>query len=115
LPSLLLSVLPVAVPILLIGIRSFTTADGSSSFPVHMVQAIGTPEAALGIGILLALAGKRRWKKEDVNSLLRHAVEKAGDILLIIGAGGAFGALIAQAQLGQHLAGNSMVSNMGLF
>ena len=115
LPSLLLSVLPVAIPILLIGIRSFTTADGSSSFPVRMVQAIGTPEAALGIGILLAIAGKRRWKKEDVNGLLRHAVEKAGDILLIIGAGGAFGALIAQAQLGQHLAGNSMVSNMGLF
>ncbi len=115
LPSLLLSVLPVAVPILLIGIRSFTTADGSSSFPVRMVQAIGTPEAALGLGILLAIAGKRTWKKEDFNTLLRNAVEKAGDILLIIGAGGAFGALIAQAHLGQHLAGNSMVSNMGLF
>lgn len=115
LPSVLLSVLPVAVPIVLIGIRSFTTLDETSPYPVRLLHAIGTPEAALGIGILLAIAGKRNWKRDDFNTLLRHAVEKAGDILLIIGAGGAFGALIAQAHIGQHLAGNSMVGNMGLF
>lgn len=114
LPSVLLSVLPVAVPILLIGIRSFTPPDGSSP-AVRMVQAAGIPEAALGIGILLALIGRRNWKKEDLNSLLRSAVEKAGDILLIIGAGGAFGALIAQTDIARYLAGNSTVSGMGIF
>ncbi len=114
LPSLLLSVLPVAVPILLISIRSFTPTEGAP-LPLHVVQVAGIPEAALGIGILLALMGKRQWKQADLNALLRSAVEKAGDILLIIGAGGAFGALIAQTNLAGHLAGNSLVGNMGIF
>lgn len=114
LPSLLLSVLPVAVPILLISIRSFTPVEGAS-LPLRIVQAAGMPEAALGIGILLALLGKRRWKQADLNALLRSAVEKAGDILLIIGAGGAFGALIAQTDLAGHLVGNGMVASMGIF
>ena len=114
LPSLWLSVLPVAMPILLISIRSFTATEGAS-LPLHIVQVAGHPEAALGIGILLALLGKRQWKQVDFNALLRSAVEKAGDILLIIGAGGAFGALIAQTDLAGHLAGNSMVASMGIF
>ncbi len=114
LPSVLLSVLPIAVPILLIGLRSFTPADGLS-LAVRLVQAAGIPEAALAIGILLAMLGKRQWKREDLNSLLRGAVEKAGDILLIIGAGGAFGALIAQTDIGRHFAGSGMVSGMGIF
>src|SRR5690606_12058311 len=45
LPSLLLSVLPVAVPILLISIRSFTPVEGAS-LPLRIVQAAGMPEAA---------------------------------------------------------------------
>ena len=73
------------------------------------------PEIALGIGIILAICGKRDWKREDFNKLLRQSVEKAGDILLIIGAGGAFGALIAQANIAQYLSGNGIVSHMGIF
>ncbi|WP_353128404.1 GntP family permease [Parapedobacter pyrenivorans] len=114
LPSLLLSVLPVAVPILLISIRSFTPAEGGHP-ALRLVQAAGMPEAALGIGILLALMSKRRWKRTDLNALLRSAIEKAGDILLIIGAGGAFGALIARTDLAGHLAGNDIVGSMGIF
>lgn len=115
LPSVWLSVLPIFIPILLIGIRSWITVDDSSLFLVKGLYACGAPEIALGIGILLAIIGKRYWKKEDFNTLLRQSVEKAGDILLIIGAGGAFGALIAQANLVDHLSGNTLVSNLGLF
>ncbi|MFB2118232.1 GntP family permease [Parapedobacter sp. 2B3] len=114
LPSLLLSVLPVAVPILLISIRSFSPPNGTF-LPLRIVYALGIPEAALGIGILLALISKRDWKKADFNALLRGAIEKAGDILLIIGAGGAFGALIAQTNIAQYLAGNGTVGSMGIF
>jgi len=114
LPALWLSVLPVVVPILLISIRSFTAGEGASQ-AMQIVRAAGLPEAALGIGILLALLGKRQWKQADLNALLRSAVEKAGDILLIIGAGGAFGALIARTDLAGHLAGNGMVASMGIF
>ncbi len=115
LPSVGIAVLPIAIPILLIGIRSFMGVNETSSFPVRAIHALGAPEIALGLGILLAISGKRDWKRADFNGLLRQAVEKAGDILLIIGAGGAFGALIAQANIAQHLSDNSAISNMGLF
>ncbi|MBD1421094.1 GntP family permease [Sphingobacterium chuzhouense] len=115
LPSVGISILPIAIPILLIGIRSFITVNESSSFLLKSLYAIGAPEVALGIGILLAIFGKRNWKREDFNALLRQAVEKAGDILLIIGAGGAFGALIAQVNMAEYLSGNDVVSSLGLF
>lgn len=115
LPSVGISILPIAIPILLIGIRSFITIDESSSFFLKLLYATGAPEVALGIGILLAILGKRNWKRDEFNTLLRQAVEKAGDILLIIGAGGAFGALIAQVNMAEYLSGNNVVSNLGLF
>jgi len=114
LPSLSLSVLPVAVPILLIGLRSFTSPE-ATSLAARIVRAAGIPEAALGIGILLALLGKSRWKRDDLNTLLRSAIEKAGDILLIIGGGGAFGALIAQMDIAQYLTDNETIGSMGIF
>ena len=115
LPPVGLSVLPIALPIVLIGVRSFMTISETSSFFTSTLHVLGAPEVALGLGILLAVLGKRDWQIADFNKLLRQAVEKAGDILLIIGAGGAFGALIAQANIAQHLSDNSVVSNMGLF
>lgn len=115
LPPVWLSVLPIVIPILLIGIRSFVPVSEHSSFLLRTTHTLGAPEIALGIGIILAIAGKRNWKREDLNTLLRRAVEKAGDILLIIGAGGAFGALIAQAHIAEHLSGNGWVAQMGLF
>lgn len=115
LPPVWLAVLPIVIPILLIGIRSFIADGAGSSFLIQIIYALGAPEIALGIGILLALAGKRNWKRDDFNKLLRLAVEKAGDILLIIAAGGALGALIARADIAYHLSGSSLISNMGLF
>jgi len=114
LPSVWLSLLPIVVPIVLIGVRSFMQVGETSSFIAKAFYNIGAPEIALAIGVLLAIAGKRDWKMEDLNTLMRQAVEKAGDILLIIGAGGAFGALIAQANIAQHLSGDSAISGMGL-
>ena len=114
LPSVWLSLLPIVVPIVLIGIRSFMQIGETSSFIAALFYAIGAPEIALAVGVLLAIAGKRDWKLADLNTLMRQAVEKAGDILLIIGAGGAFGALIAQANIAQHLSGDSAISSMGL-
>src|SRR5690606_41603176 len=115
LPSVGVSVLPIAIPIMLIGIRAIVAVDETSSFAVRAIHALGAPEIALALGIILAIAGKRDWKRADFNGLLRQAVEKAGDILLIIGAGGAFGALIARASIAEHVSASSAVSQMGLF
>ncbi len=116
LPSLAQAILPVALPILLIGIHAFIGAGGQAvSWPLQVLYAAGIPEVALAIGLLLAIASKRRWKMEELNPLLRTTVEKAGEILVIIGAGGSFGAILAQADLGRHFADSAIIGSMGVF
>jgi gluconate:H+ symporter, GntP family len=46
------------------------------------------------IGVLLAFNTSRWWKRDAISRLLHDPVEKAGGILVIIGAGGAFGAVL---------------------
>lgn len=116
LPSFAQAILPVAVPIILIGIHAFIGAgDLAVSWPLQLLHAAGIPEVALAIGLLLAIASKRRWKRDDFNPLLRTTVEKAGEILVIIGAGGSFGAILAQADLGRHFADSAIIGSMGVF
>lgn len=115
LPSLGLSIIPIAVPIALIGVRSFLIYDSDSSWLLKFLYTLGAPEVALGLGVLLAILGNKNWKNESFNYLLDQTIEKAGNILLIIGAGGAFGALIAQANIAQHLAEYGFVEKMGIF
>ena len=50
-----------------------------------------------------------------MNFLLQEAAEKAGGILVIIGAGGAFGAVIALTNIGQYFSDSLTLGNMGLF
>jgi GntP family gluconate:H+ symporter len=45
---------------------------------------------------------------------LQDAVEKAGGILVIIGAGGAFGAILAATKIGVHFSQNLDLSALGL-
>src|SRR5690606_33380024 len=110
LPSLVQALLPVVVPIILIGAHAFIgLADGEMAGWLNVVYVLGFPEVALSVGILLALSAKKNWKGDELNPLLRSSVEKAGEILVIIGAGGAFGAILAQADLGQHFAGSNFI------
>lgn len=113
LPSFRRSLLPIALPIVLIGIRSFLS-DTGQSLPLEVIRTLGLPEVALAIGTLLAITCRRRWTRDDLQALLRRAVERAGDILLIIGAGGAFGAIIARTDLTTHLAAGGFVEHMGI-
>lgn len=116
LPSLMQSVLPVIVPIVLIGAHAFIgLGDENMLWWLRTLYVLGIPEVALGVGIILALSAKRNWKREELNPLFRNAVEKAGDILVIIGAGGAFGAILAQAELGRHFAESALIGSLGVF
>ncbi|MCC7524556.1 MAG: GntP family permease, partial [Chitinophagaceae bacterium] len=47
--------------------------------------------------------------------LLQEGVEKSGSILVIIGAGGAFGAVLAATKIGNHLGDNLPLASMGIF
>lgn len=114
-PSVLNAFLPVIVPILLIAIKSFATIDKnlSNSF-ISIFNLMGDPVVALSAGILLAFNCKRGWTKQSVSALLQEAAEKAGGILVIIGAGGAFGAVLAATNIGQHFSRSLPLESLGI-
>jgi GntP family gluconate:H+ symporter len=115
-PSVLLAFLPVVVPIILIGIKSFLTIETGETTPAWMSLFLitGDPVIALTIGIILAFFSVRSWKKSVIGKLLQEAAEKAGGILVIIGAGGAFGAILAAAQVGEHVSKAFNLQAMGI-
>lgn len=113
-PAVVKAFLPILIPVLLIAIRSFFSIEPGAAGWLKGFLLMGDPVIALFIGILLALNCKRKWKKAEINQLLTEAVEKAGSILIIIGAGGAFGAVLAAANVGSHLNSVSGLNDFGL-
>jgi len=115
-PSLINACLPVIVPIALIGLRSFLTT-GKTVYPgwMNVLFSFGDPVMALLTGLILAFNCKRSWKKVEISKLLQEATEKAGGILVIIGMGGAFGAILTAAKIGDHLGNSLALGSMGLF
>lgn len=115
-PSLLKACLPVFVPIILIGIRSFLTT-GTAAYHgwTGALVSLGDPVVALMAGVLLAFLGKRSWTKSEVSKILQESAEKAGGILVIIGMGGAFGAVLTATNIGEHFSQSLALGSMGIF
>lgn len=103
--------LPIAMPILLIALGAFMKMEHGSD----VLQILGDPVVALSVGVLLALYTGTGWKKAEMSRLMLEASEKAGGILVIIGAGGAFGAILATTDLGTHLSDALPLGQLGLF
>ena len=114
-PSAFKAFQPIIVPILLISASSIlkTSAIKHERW-IDPILFLGDPVIALSIGVLLALATKKKWGKNQINFFLKEAVEKAGGILVIIGAGGAFGAILATAKIGNHLNEVFALEKLGL-
>jgi len=98
----------IVVPILLIvmGTVAHTTlAEGSTLRSVMTV--IGTPAIALLIALGLAawLLGVRRgWSKEKLEDLTGRAIPSSASVILVAGAGGAFGKVLVESGVGKALA-----------
>lgn len=115
-PSVIKAFLPIIVPIVLISLKSFVTVDTAAARGwLSSALSLGDPVVALLIGILLAFTCKKSWKRDELGKLLQDAAEKSGGILVIIGAGGAFGAILAATKIGAHLSESLALGNMGIF
>lgn len=114
LPTPLQAFLPVIIPIVLIALKSFFS-NGIFILPpaINALLIIGDPVIALAIGIGLTFLAKTSSQK-PIPALLQDAAEKAGGILVIIGAGGAFGAVLAAANIGNHFSETTSLQSMGL-
>jgi GntP family gluconate:H+ symporter len=76
---------------------------------------LGEPVVALAVGIILVFGNFYKLTKQHVGKLLQESAEKAGGILVIIGAGGAFGAVLAAARIGEQFSEAIDLQAMGIF
>ncbi|MEY4166222.1 MAG: GntP family permease [Blastocatellia bacterium] len=93
LPATWLALLPVILPVLLIALAAL--------WPLPVMKALGDKNIALMIGAALAMWLLHRWgPREDFEVGVREALVGAGGIMLITGAGGAFGTVLQQTHIG---------------
>jgi GntP family gluconate:H+ symporter len=107
LPNVFLSFVPILLPVFLIGLGSFSLLPQGLSF-------VGTPTAALMIGVFAALLLVPKWNAEVFNNWLDDGVKAAGVILAITAAGGSFGTILRATHIGDYLSQTLSSWNLGL-
>lgn len=114
-PKVVLAFLPVIIPILLMALRSILVFErNQTSLLTDAISIAGDPAVALAVGVLLAIVTGKN-SKHSLALQLSAAVEKAGGILVIIGAGGAFGAVLAATNIGDHFSEKLDLKMLGIF
>lgn len=115
-PSTLASFMPIIAPIALIclgSIASLATRDAEPGFVADFFIFFGQPVVALAIGVIFAVTlikggdKKDRFHQTTVDGILLSA-----PIILITGAGGAFGNVLRSTPLGDQL--GAMLTGLGL-
>lgn len=107
--------LPVLVPVLLMATRSLVAMEmKADGWAYEAIMLLGEPAVALAVGLVLAIFSGGK-KTSNLGGLLSTAVEKAGGILIIIGAGGAFGAVLAATHIGEHLTEKLDMAAIGIW
>ena len=105
LPSLWISLVPVFLPIILIGGEAtFAQMLAPNSWERWFVTTIGEKNMALTIGALIALLTLARQRDGNAaGKSVQAALHSGAIILLIIAAGGAFGAMLRQTGISEVL------------
>ncbi len=115
-PSTLASFMPIIAPIALIclgSIASLATRDAEPGLIANTFIFLGLPVVALAIGLLFALGLiKGGDKKDRVHQMTVDGILLAAPIILITGAGGAFGNVLRSTPLGDQL--GAMLTGLGL-
>ena len=89
--------MPLLVPIVLIAMKSivnYPTHPLGEEIVFHLLDFLGNPIMALLVGVFLALSLGRKVPAKDKEGWVAEAFKQAGAIVLITGAGGAFGAIL---------------------
>lgn len=117
LPNTTKSFAPLLVPIILIALNSI------AAYPSHpfgdgrlaeFLQFIGHPVIALLIGVALAFQLRNRNSKETHTQWVAQGLKQAGIIVLITGAGGAFGAILRATGIGDYIGESFSGLELGL-
>ncbi|WP_018862199.1 MULTISPECIES: GntP family permease [unclassified Thioalkalivibrio] len=115
-PTTLAAFMPILAPIVLISIGSIASLATRDVDPGMLAAALiflGQPVVALAIGVVFALLlVKGDDKRGRFHQMTVDAVLLAAPILLITGAGGAFGSVLQETPIGDQL--GDMLTGLGL-
>lgn len=116
LPPLSLSLLPIVAPLMLITLASLLSLLNlaADNIVFSFVAFIGQPIMALFIGAALSLLLLHNKSVTAINQVITAAIEKAGPILIITGAGGMFGMVIKETEVGAYFGNILLNAGLGL-
>ncbi|MGE6327988.1 GntP family permease [Psychrobacter pacificensis] len=119
LPSATMAFLPIIVPIILIclsSVANFPSAPFGSGMLAEVLIFIGNPLTALLIGLFLSFfLIDSEQKTQQISDSISQGLVVAAPILLITGAGGAFGAMLKVTPIGDYLGSTLSALGLGIF
>ena len=118
LPGVIDAFAPIVVPIVLITLKSIADFPnypfGDGKLKVFF-DFFGDPTVALLIGVFIAFRLVPRWNEEYINGWVGEGLRNAASIIMITGAGGAFGAILKTAAIGDYLSTSLSQYQLGIF
>ncbi|MFJ4769308.1 GntP family permease [Streptomyces uncialis] len=96
----------IGTPLVLILLATFSSIAFDPSTARSVVEFFGHPFVALTLALLLAywLLGVRRgWSRKSLETVSTSSLKPVGNILLVVGAGGVFGAVLKGSGVAQAL------------
>jgi len=113
LPGLFAASLPITLPVLLISLNTFASSlaklpEGGKDFArlAEITAIVGNPNLAMLCSAVIAaavLARRRKPGRAAMARLVESSLSSAGLIILITSAGGAFGAMLKEARIGDSV------------
>ncbi|WP_129115917.1 GntP family permease [Halegenticoccus tardaugens] len=118
LPGVLEASLPILLAIVLVGAQTVTdTFFSGSAWFVTVFAFVGDPNFALTVAALASAVTFYRMKSLDIEAWaaeLTEALKEGGNIAAIVGAGGAFGGMLAAAGVGTYISSALQEVGFGL-
>lgn len=102
-PSTFKSFLPIVLPIVLIGVGSIAALSGEESGLINFLKFLGSPSVALLLGVLASFLLLPALNEDTLTNWIGEALKESAPILLITGAGGAFGTVIKNTGVAEVL------------
>ncbi|MFJ3581363.1 GntP family permease [Streptomyces sp. NPDC090127] len=96
----------IGTPLILILAATFSSIALDESTPRSVIEFFGNPFVALTIALFLGyyLLGIRRgWSRKSLEQVSTSSLKPVGNILLVVGAGGVFGAILKASGVAQAL------------
>lgn len=116
--SFLFVILPLLLPIVLIAMKSlaeYPTKPLGDGWLFQLLTFIGQPIIALLLGVILVFLSSVKVKAATKNSWVLKSLKESGSIILVTGAGGAFGSVLRASDLASVVAPGESFVVSGLF